>query len=117
MSRPEPAESSGVMDPRIYYLVPEDQGGRVDIIGLFAELWRRKWILLGVGILFALVGVVYSLLATEWYRSETVVVPAGASAGLQPCANWSRPAPNWPGTGGATRFAVSAAPNTGCIAA
>lgn len=81
MSNPDRPEPSELTDPRIFYLVPEDQGGRIVILDLLVELWKRKFVILGVGFAFALSGVAYSLLATEWYRSETVVIPAHSQAG------------------------------------
>lgn len=44
------------------------------------ELWRGKWIVLGVTAFFAVSSIVYSLLATEWYRAEVLLAPPNSKS-------------------------------------
>lgn len=67
----------------------------IDFKGLFIYLWKSKFIVLAISLIFALIGVVYSLSLDNIYRSEALLAPAesnqpnsplisqfGAAAGL-----------------------------------
>lgn len=47
---------------------------------LWSILWRGKWVVIATAALFSLGSVSYALLATEWFRSQAVLVPADAKS-------------------------------------
>jgi uncharacterized protein involved in exopolysaccharide biosynthesis len=67
---------------RVVYAIPLDPamveaaGDEIDIFKLWGILWESKWIICAVTALFAVAGVAYALLATEWYRAEVLLAPA-----------------------------------------
>lgn len=67
---------------RVVYAIPLDQamveaaGDELDIFRLWEILWESKWIICAITAVFALAGVAYALLATEWYRAEVLLAPA-----------------------------------------
>jgi uncharacterized protein involved in exopolysaccharide biosynthesis len=70
---------------RMVYVIPEQAFGgtanqKVSLRELWEILWRGKWIVFSVTLVFAVGSVTYALLATEWYRAEVLLVPADAQA-------------------------------------
>ena len=66
---------------RLVYIMPDQGfGGMADDEISFRELWdivwRGKWIIIAVTVLFSVASVAYALLATEWYRAEALLAPA-----------------------------------------
>lgn len=66
---------------RLVYVVPAQALGHPvdDEIGLrqlWSILWRGKWIVFSTTVTFAMLSVAYALLATEWYRAETLLAPS-----------------------------------------
>lgn len=66
---------------RFAYIVPEQLYGRQasDELGLrelWNVMWRGKWVIAAVTLLFAAGSVGYALIATEWYRAEVLLAPA-----------------------------------------
>lgn len=55
-------------------IVGEQQGGG-DLLSLLGTLWRGRWLIAAIVTACASVAVVYVLLATKWYRAETVLMP------------------------------------------
>jgi uncharacterized protein involved in exopolysaccharide biosynthesis len=43
---------------------------------LWNIIWSGKWRIIGVTFVFALLSVVYAILATEWFRAEVLLAPA-----------------------------------------
>ena len=64
---------------RFVYVVPgaspADQD-QLDLSIVAQAIWRGKWIIAGVAMLFALVAAALALSATEWYRAEVFLIPA-----------------------------------------
>lgn len=54
---------------------PADQD-QLDLSIVAQAIWRGKWIIAGVAMLFALVAAALALSATEWYRAEVILIPA-----------------------------------------
>ena len=52
----------------------------VALIRIWAVLSRDKWLIAGITTLFGVVAIAYSLLATEWYRADVLLVPAEQDA-------------------------------------
>jgi uncharacterized protein involved in exopolysaccharide biosynthesis len=46
-----------------------------------ATVWKGRWLMLAFVLGFGLLAAVYSLLATEWYKAEAVLMPVGAKRG------------------------------------
>lgn len=53
----------------------------IELREFFRVLWRKKWLIIGIVILFAVAGVVYSLSLPNIYKSEGVYAPAQKEAG------------------------------------
>jgi uncharacterized protein involved in exopolysaccharide biosynthesis len=47
----------------------------LDVSILISTVWRSRWFIVLVTTFFGCVAAVYSLLATEWYRTDVVLVP------------------------------------------
>ncbi len=45
-----------------------------DVFELWNRLWRRRWLVIGISAVFAIIGVVRALLAEPMYRAEVVIV-------------------------------------------
>lgn len=58
--------------------------GSVDAKALWSVLWSERRVVLAIAVLFLVLGLSYTFLASKWYRSEVVMVPAQqkSSAGL-----------------------------------
>lgn len=56
----------------------------LDVAGLLRFYWQRRWLLLGVTTLATTLAIGWALLATEWYRAETVLAPATEAAQANP---------------------------------
>jgi uncharacterized protein involved in exopolysaccharide biosynthesis len=56
--------------------VMEDPPARpeLDIFDLWARVWARRWLVIGISVLCGAVGLAYALLATPIYRAEVVIV-------------------------------------------
>lgn len=66
---------------RLVYVMPEQLmrdsvEDEIDIRELWGIIWTGKWRIIAVTIVFAVASVAYALLATEWYRAETLLAPA-----------------------------------------
>lgn len=79
----EPAveRTERVPGERLVYVMPEQgYGGTADdgisLRELWNVLWRGKWLIILVTVIFAVSSVAYALLATEWYRAEVLLAPA-----------------------------------------
>lgn len=48
----------------------------IDLVEIAFLLWSRKWTIVIAGLALAILGAIYSLLATEWYRAEVLLAPA-----------------------------------------
>lgn len=48
----------------------------ISLTELWAIAWRGKYVIVGVAVGFAVLAVVYALLAQKWYRAEVVLSPA-----------------------------------------
>ncbi len=83
--RSEPALVTSTSGERYVYVIPEHGFGpvrddSVSLGALWQILWKGKWIVIAVTILFAASSVTYALLATEWYRAEVLLAPADAKS-------------------------------------
>lgn len=47
---------------------------------LLRPVWRERWLMLAFVLVFGLVGIAYSFIATEWYVAETVLIPVSTSS-------------------------------------
>lgn len=66
---------------RLIYLVPRDAllgsgDDEINLVHVSRLLWRRRWFIAAVAALVTVASVAYALLATEWYRAETLLAPA-----------------------------------------
>jgi uncharacterized protein involved in exopolysaccharide biosynthesis len=66
---------------RTVYLMPESalaptEGSQIDLRELWNLLWRGKVLITSVTLFFAIASVSYSLLVTEWYRAEALLIQA-----------------------------------------
>jgi len=55
----------------------------IDIQKLFVELWKGKWIIFVVTILFGAIAVIYSLNLPNIYKSDVLLAPVTESSGLK----------------------------------
>jgi len=62
---------------KVVYVVPTDEAesGAISIFDLGEVLWRARLWVLGSAAIFAIAAIAYSLLATEWYRAEVLLIP------------------------------------------
>lgn len=61
--------------------MPQDAGqyladDELRLAELWGMVWSRKWTVAGITLAFAVLSVVYALMATEWYRAEVLLAPA-----------------------------------------
>jgi uncharacterized protein involved in exopolysaccharide biosynthesis len=49
----------------------------IQLLELWRIVWHGKWLIVAITAVFAALSVVVALAATEWYRSEITVAPAG----------------------------------------
>jgi len=56
------------------------QADHVDIFEVVAILWRRRWLILSIILVFGVTATTYALLAKPWYRADVVVVKARGGA-------------------------------------
>ena len=66
---------------RLVYVMPEQlmrdsAEDEIDLRELWRIIWASKWKIIAVTVLFGAGSVAYALLATEWYRAETLLAPA-----------------------------------------
>ncbi|MEX2488497.1 MAG: Wzz/FepE/Etk N-terminal domain-containing protein, partial [Pseudomonadales bacterium] len=66
---------------RLVYVMPEQAFGtsaddEISLRDLWDILWRGKWLIIAVTMVFAFGSVTYALLAEEWYRAEVLLAPA-----------------------------------------
>jgi uncharacterized protein involved in exopolysaccharide biosynthesis len=57
----------------------------LDLAAAIFLAWRSRWLIIIVTAMFGVAAVIYSLLATEWYRTDVVLLPVerrSASTGL-----------------------------------
>jgi uncharacterized protein involved in exopolysaccharide biosynthesis len=55
-------------------VLQQSPGSDFDLFELWNRVWRRRWLVIAISGMFAVAGVVYSLLATPMFRAETVIV-------------------------------------------
>jgi uncharacterized protein involved in exopolysaccharide biosynthesis len=51
-----------------------------DLLELFQSVWRGRWVIFFVMLLFVGTGITYALMAKEWFRAEVVLTQAERSA-------------------------------------
>jgi uncharacterized protein involved in exopolysaccharide biosynthesis len=79
MATPPEQSALPAQGERFVYVVPsapsrsEDQ---LDLSVVAQAIWRGKWIISGVAMLFGVVAVAYALTATQWYRAEVSLIPS-----------------------------------------
>lgn len=66
---------------RLVYVMSEDlvasqSSDEIDLGELWTIVWRGKWVIVCIGVLFAVASISYALLATNWYRAEVLLAPA-----------------------------------------
>ena len=62
-------------DHVVYVVSPEGRsGGELDLIDISEILWRGRLLVILITALAAVGSVAYSLLATEWYRSDVLLI-------------------------------------------
>lgn len=79
------APARPLRDDRMIFLLPPSgtHDGRIlDIREIWRVLWRSKYLIIAVTVAFTLVSIAYALLATQWFKAEIVLVPAGRDHGL-----------------------------------
>ena len=81
--------NSPVTGERLVYVMPQDAipsytSDEVSLLDIWNILWRNKWLIVGVTSAFMFVSVVVALSATEWFRADVLLAPAGeqSSEGL-----------------------------------
>lgn len=52
----------------------------IDLLALWQTIWQGKWMIIGITALFTLAAVAYALNATQWYRAEVLLSPAGTKS-------------------------------------
>lgn len=52
----------------------------IRLIELWTMVWSRKWHIVAITTIFAVLSVLYALTATEWYRAEVLLAPAEDSS-------------------------------------
>jgi uncharacterized protein involved in exopolysaccharide biosynthesis len=52
----------------------------LDLVGFLRLFWQRKWLIAGLVAMATAIAVTWALLATEWYRADTVLAPVTDSA-------------------------------------
>jgi uncharacterized protein involved in exopolysaccharide biosynthesis len=82
-------ENSPVTGERLVYVMPQDAiqsytSDEVSLLDIWNILWRSKWLIVVVTSAFMFVSVVVALSATEWFRADVLLAPAGerSSEGL-----------------------------------
>lgn len=78
------SEVPEVSRDRVVYLLREGQdtsGEALDLMKLSRAVWRGKWTLVLVTLLFAVLGVVYAVTADPWYRATVTMIPADQRSG------------------------------------
>jgi uncharacterized protein involved in exopolysaccharide biosynthesis len=70
-------------DDKVVYVVTPDgrSGGELDLIDLSEILWRGRMLVILVTALVAVISIAYSLLATEWYRADVLLIQNEDNAG------------------------------------
>jgi len=48
----------------------------IRLIDLWNIVWSRKWWIIGVTFIFAMLSLAYAIFATEWYRADVLLAPA-----------------------------------------
>jgi uncharacterized protein involved in exopolysaccharide biosynthesis len=82
---PEVKQTDGVVAGRalqpdgVVYFLPSGHPGPasldIDLMVMFGELWRSRWLVMFVTLLATISGVAYALLAQPYYRAEVAVIP------------------------------------------
>lgn len=80
---PERNEGAQSSVDRLVYVVPDAafagrENDEITLNELGQIIWQGKWIVAAMTAIFAIASLAYALLATEWYRSETLLVPTDA---------------------------------------
>lgn len=63
-------------EKKIVLVLPPDNrnGGELNLIDLWAIIWRGRFLVIAASTLFAVMAAAYALLATEWYRADVLLV-------------------------------------------
>jgi uncharacterized protein involved in exopolysaccharide biosynthesis len=65
---------------RVIYVMPEhaygSSGDEISLKELWGIVWRGKWTIIAITVVFAVGSVLFALASEEWYRAETVLAPA-----------------------------------------
>jgi uncharacterized protein involved in exopolysaccharide biosynthesis len=71
-------ENSALQNSRLNEEGPSGVASRdqLDLVSLFVVLWAGKWLVLASALLITCGAIAYALAATEWYRSEVLMMPA-----------------------------------------
>jgi len=64
-------------------IVPEVPTDEIDLRELFLAIWNRKWVVVGVTIIFIGIAILYSLLITTTYQSSIVLSPPSEATVLE----------------------------------
>lgn len=79
--------NDALQEERVYIV---ERARTADDVHLVREFWTAtidfRWMIVGTTALFVFVAVLYSLLATEWYRSSMLLAPRNQSYGSAPLA-------------------------------
>jgi uncharacterized protein involved in exopolysaccharide biosynthesis len=59
-----------------HFSMTSNEDKELDFRELSRTFWSDRWMLAALTAAFSLIGLTYALLATEWYRAETIVMPA-----------------------------------------
>ena len=69
-----------ISEQRLVYVMPEGMypgdDRQISLRELWDILWRGKWLIVAMTVVFAALAVVYALLATEWYRADVLLAPS-----------------------------------------
>ena len=74
------ARDQALPEQRLVYVMPDGvfpgDERQVSLRELWSILWNGKWLIVAATVVFAVLSVVYALLATEWYRADVLLAPS-----------------------------------------
>lgn len=56
--------------------VSNHQSDEIDLLALLQNLWRQRWLIVGISALVGLAAIAYALMATPYYQAQSVLKPA-----------------------------------------
>ena len=85
MTTEEKLPQGSPTEQRMVYVVPEQALGgladdQISLRELWNILWRGKWLIVAVTVVFAIAAITYALMAREWYLAEVLLAPAHEKA-------------------------------------